>query len=57
MRKPKGANIFHQLIMDKRMREVPQPDVPKVGYVMNSYTVERGQYERDVMPGYHKELM
>jgi hypothetical protein len=37
MRKPKGSNIFHDLLISKRNTEVPKPNAPKVGFVINSY--------------------
>jgi hypothetical protein len=39
MRKPNGENIFHKLLFDKRKKETPNPNAPKVGYVMNSYVM------------------
>ena len=37
MRKPKGANIFHRLLSEKRKLETKNQETPKVGYVLNSY--------------------
>lgn len=37
MRKPNGINIFHELLVKKRSAEIPRPNAPKVGFIINSY--------------------